>query len=248
MLRSALEKQLAYRLLAAAVPDDHARQTTAETMAANHSLHRDFTLLDVGCGAGVSIDVFRQIEKAEGIRVEWNGVDIAESPEVRERVRTDGNFKTFDGIHLPYPDASFDIIYSDQVFEHVRQPDALMQDIARALKPGGLFLGSVAYLEPFHSYSIFNFTPYGMMRVCEAAGLSIRELRPGVDGWTLMLRHVLRRPPFFRFFQERISPFNAVVDLVGRATGLAPRHRNYIKLQYCGQFSFVATHSRTATE
>jgi SAM-dependent methyltransferase len=239
-----LEKQLAYSLLHNTVPDDHARQMTAETLAAETLSGTALRVLDVGCGAGVSIDLFRDIAAKKSSRIEWHGVDIGDSPEVRQRTRADGEFRTFDGVNLPYKDAFFDVVYSDQVFEHVRHPDALMRDIARVLKPDGMFLGSVAYLEPFHSYSIFNFTPYGMVRVCEDAGLSVTVLRPGVDSWTLLLRHILRRPPFFRFFQERLSPLNALIELGGRAAGLGPRYRNYIKLQYCGQFCFVARPER----
>lgn len=242
MFRTGLERQQAYRLLHSTLPNDHARQMTAEKLVTELMPGTDdIRILDVGCGAGVSIDLFRGIAAARSSRIEWHGVDIDDSPEVRQRTRSDGEFRTFDGVVLPYEDASFDIIYSDQVFEHVRHPDALMLDIARVLKPEGLFLGSVAYLEPFHSYSIFNFTPYGLLQVCKDAGLSVVALRPGVDGWTLLLRHILRRPPFFRFFQERMSPLNALIEAGGRVVGLSPRHRNYIKLQYCGQFCFVAT-------
>ena len=72
-------------------------------------------------------------------------------------------------------------MFSRQVFEHVRHPDALMREVARVLKPGGVFFGSVAYLEPYHSRSIFNFTPYGLMTVLGNAGLRLSELRPGID-------------------------------------------------------------------
>lgn len=235
-----LERQLAFRTLASALPNDHARQMTAERLVEEWLPSYNIALLDLGCGAGVSIDLFRGLAEARGVRIEWSGVDISDSPEVRQRTRTDGRFQTFDGVNLPYADQSFDIIYTDQVFEHVRCPDQLLRSVARALKPGGLFLGSVAYLEPFHSYSIFNFTPYGMMRLCSDQGLEMMQLRPGIDGWSLMLRHILRRPPFFSFFQDRVSPFNAIAEGVGRVMGLKPQHRNYIKLQYCGQFCFVA--------
>jgi SAM-dependent methyltransferase len=42
------------------------------------------------------------------------------------------------GGRLPYPDHSFDIIYSRYVFEHVQDPDAVARELLRVLKPGGL--------------------------------------------------------------------------------------------------------------
>jgi SAM-dependent methyltransferase len=39
---------------------------------------------------------------------------------------------------LPYPDNSFDIIFSRFVFEHVQDPDAVASELLRIVKPGGL--------------------------------------------------------------------------------------------------------------
>src|SRR5690349_17541960 len=43
----------------------------------------------------------------------------------------------YDGTHIPFPDASFDIVFSSNVLEHVPHLSALNQDIARVLKPEG---------------------------------------------------------------------------------------------------------------
>src|SRR3712207_6246021 len=42
------------------------------------------------------------------------------------------------GEALPFPDAHFDIVMCVDVLEHVRDPEALLSEISRCLKPGGL--------------------------------------------------------------------------------------------------------------
>lgn len=41
------------------------------------------------------------------------------------------------GEENPYPDASFDLVYSSNVLEHVRDPQAVLSESLRVLKPGG---------------------------------------------------------------------------------------------------------------
>jgi SAM-dependent methyltransferase len=41
---------------------------------------------------------------------------------------------------LPFPDASFDLVFSDNVFEHVADPEAIFAEVHRVLAPGGFFL------------------------------------------------------------------------------------------------------------
>ncbi len=45
-----------------------------------------------------------------------------------------------DGQQLPYASGSFDGVYTINVLEHVPDPKALVAEVARILKPGGLFL------------------------------------------------------------------------------------------------------------
>lgn len=41
---------------------------------------------------------------------------------------------------MPWPDASFDFVYSFSVFEHVSDPAKCLDEVIRVLKPGGVFL------------------------------------------------------------------------------------------------------------
>src|SRR3954469_21386954 len=81
-------------------------------------------VLDLGCGAGDSVDQFRNVNPS----VEWAGVDIERSPEVAARRRSDAEFVTFDGVQLPFDDSVIDAVYCKQVLEHVKKPGPLVAE------------------------------------------------------------------------------------------------------------------------
>jgi len=45
-----------------------------------------------------------------------------------------------DGSRLPYADGSFDVVYSVSVLEHVPTRSAVLRELVRVLRPGGLFV------------------------------------------------------------------------------------------------------------
>lgn len=89
-------------------------------------------LLDVGCGAGTLLQSARRAGwEAEGTEVSLPAV---------ESVRNMG-FSVFYGelAAADYAPASFDVVAAVEVLEHVPQPLELMEEVARILRPGGLF-------------------------------------------------------------------------------------------------------------
>jgi SAM-dependent methyltransferase len=220
-------------LLGPRIPGDHSRQVLADDYAARL---RPARVMDLGCGAGDSVDLFRALDP----EVDWVGVDIEDSHEVSGRTRADAEFVTFDGQRLPFEDASFDLVYCKQVLEHVEHPHELLHEVARVLRPGGSFAGSTSQLEAFHSRSIFNWTPYGFTVTAEEAGLEVVELRPVIDGLTLVAWRALGLPRFFHRWWARESPGYRVIELAGRVARLDARTRNQIKLVLAGQFAFLA--------
>lgn len=225
-------------LLGDRIPADHARQAVALvelprwTAAAGPAPR----VLDLGCGGGDSVEVFRAADP--GVR--WVGVDIDDSAEVRARRRTDAEMRSFDGERLPFDNGAFDLVWCKQVLEHARRPEPLLTEVARVLAPGGLFAGSTSQLEPFHSRSTANPTPYGLALMLEAAGLEVRELRPSIDGVTLALRRAAGGPRLFERWWGRPSPLNRLLDLYARVARIDARRLNAAKLVLCGQFIFEA--------
>jgi SAM-dependent methyltransferase len=217
-------------LLGHRIPGDHSRQVLADHYAQRLSPRR---VMDLGCGAGDSVELFTP-------HADWVGVDIEQSPEVAERTRTDAGFVTYDGEHLPFDEASFDLVYCKQVLEHVAKPRELLAEVTRVLEPGGHFAGSTSQLEAFHSRSILNWTPYGFTVLAEEAGLEVVELRPVIDGFTLVAWRALGLPRFFHRWWAVESPPYRAIELAARAARLDARTRNQIKLVLSGQFAFLA--------
>ncbi len=97
--------------------------------------------LDYGCGAG------QLVEFANAAGLNCIGVDtFYEGGSHREDARERGLLDTVifelkDG-RIPQADDSFDIIFSNQVFEHIDDFTTPLREIDRVLKPGGLFINS----------------------------------------------------------------------------------------------------------
>jgi len=150
---------------------------------------------------------------------------------------------TYDGVHVPFAHNRIDLVYSHQVLEHVWYPRELLAEIYRVLKPGGYLVGSTSHLEPFHSHSVWNFTPHGLSLLLQDAGFRSVLLRPGIDGITLVSRRLLslvRLSKVLNVFFKVESPLNLLLECLLRAVGAEAQRRNSLKLLFCGHFCFVA--------
>ncbi|MBL4558163.1 MAG: methyltransferase domain-containing protein [Rhodobacteraceae bacterium] len=235
-----LEQRLIH-VIGESIPNDHCNQSTAIKMFAEALHETDLTsraqvkVVDLGCGSGDSY----QSLKEQLPNLDYVGVDIESSPEVDGRTRDDLSFKTYDGINLPFESGTIDIIFCKQVLEHVRHPDALIADVARVLKPGGIFVGSVSFLEPYHSFNIFNWSPYGVVTVFRDNGLRDVMIRPGIDGISLTMRSFLSRMAFDTSFSME-SMFNHFTDIQRENLAKSPADVNAQKLAIAGHLCFRA--------
>jgi SAM-dependent methyltransferase len=93
---------------------------------------RSNELLDLGCGTGWLADHFEH----------YTGVDGSEDA-VAEARRRGRNVSRGDlDEPLPFEDASFDAVVMKDVLEHVGDPVALVREVRRVLRPGGLVFAS----------------------------------------------------------------------------------------------------------
>ena len=87
-------------------------------------------VLEVGCGTGLVLErVARVARLAEG-------VDL--SPGMLEHARQRGlSVREGDATALPFPDASFDVVYAFKVLAHVPDVDRAIAEMFRVVRPGG---------------------------------------------------------------------------------------------------------------
>jgi SAM-dependent methyltransferase len=95
-------------------------------------VHKDSRILDYGCGSGR-----RVYELLDAGYAHASGYDVADYLELRDPADRDRFHIAPDG-HIPVPDASFDFLFSDQVFEHVLNQPLAWEEIVRVLKPRGI--------------------------------------------------------------------------------------------------------------
>jgi SAM-dependent methyltransferase len=101
----------------------------AELSAVSDLLPPGGRVLEIGAGSGQQAADM----KSAGFDVE--AIDIAASNYTQHRVFP---VTDYDGRTIPFPDGSFDAVFSSNVLEHIRDLPAMQREIKRVLRPGGL--------------------------------------------------------------------------------------------------------------
>jgi 2-polyprenyl-6-hydroxyphenyl methylase/3-demethylubiquinone-9 3-methyltransferase len=96
-------------------------------------------VLDVGCGGGfLAEEVARLGARVVGVDPSAASLDVARRHAARERL--DITYRHGRGEDIPCDDASVDVVLCCDVLEHVDLVGAVVREIARVLRPGGVFL------------------------------------------------------------------------------------------------------------
>ena len=104
-------------------------------LEATQALQPRRKLLEVGCGKGRLIK--HLLDAGHDVRgCEMNQFMLDESSRLYGPLPID----QVDGTSLPYPAATFDILMSFDVFEHIPDSDAHLVEVSRVLRPGGSYL------------------------------------------------------------------------------------------------------------
>ena len=93
-------------------------------------------VIEVGCGAGVDLARFaRGGADVTGVDLASSAIDLARANFEQQGLR--GEFRVADGEQLPFPDGSFDLVYAHGVVQYTANPQRLVDECRRVLKPGG---------------------------------------------------------------------------------------------------------------
>lgn len=92
--------------------------------------------------------------------------------------------------HLPFPDEVFDLVLSQEVLEHVRDPFQAMREMKRVLKKGGVLYCQVPFVIGYHPgpTDFWRFTKEGIAALIEQAGLTCNEVKIAVGSGTGLYR------------------------------------------------------------
>lgn len=126
-------------------------------------------VLDAGAGQGRF--------KADFAHARYVGVDLAVGDVGWDYSNLDAISNLTD---LPFKESSFDAVLCTQVLEHVPEPQQVIDEIARVLKPGGrLFLSAPqSWCQHQKPYDYFRYTSFGLAHLFKKAGLHPEEIRP----------------------------------------------------------------------
>jgi len=121
--------------------------------AAEFRRHQGEKVLEVGCGTGADLLQFaKHGALATGVDLTTNHVELA-----RIRVGELAVVHKADARQLPFEDESFDYVYSHGVLHHCDEPEQVVREMTRVLRPGGRF--------NVHVYALWSYiTLWGFFR------------------------------------------------------------------------------------
>ncbi len=97
-------------------------------------------ILEVGCGRGIGLGALARLLKPALL----TGIDVDEGllakAEVALRECPVARLHRGDVRALPFDDASFDTVFDFGTCYHVARPEAALKEVARVLRPAGLFV------------------------------------------------------------------------------------------------------------
>lgn len=94
-------------------------------------------LLDVGCGQGAVSKVI----KSYFPQFEVSGIDVSKASLKQAGINpSDVNFRYGSAYRIPFKNATFDVVASFDVMEHLDTPAKALKEIGRVLKKGGTFI------------------------------------------------------------------------------------------------------------
>ncbi|UNK48977.1 class I SAM-dependent methyltransferase [Lysobacter sp. S4-A87] len=120
-------------------------------------------VLNLGCSTGF-IDEFLagHVASVMGVDIDQDAIALAQERCAASNVR----FQVDDAMQLSFADETFDVVICSQVYEHVPDPNQLMKQIHRVLRPGGVCYFAAtnrwALMERHHKLPFLSWLPAPM--------------------------------------------------------------------------------------
>lgn len=152
-------------------------------------------VLDAGAGEGRFQELFAHTN--------YVGVDLAVGDST-------WNYSALDAINtldrLCFADDSFDVVVFTQVMEHLPEPSAVLAELQRVLRPGGLLI--LVAPQSWHAHQIphdfYRYTAYGIRYLLQKNGLVAEKVQP-LGGYFWYLSFQLQLLPYWTFSRNRVA-------------------------------------------
>ena len=141
-------------------------------------------LLDSGCGSMP----YKDLILSNSAITNYVGLDIEDSLDY-EGIQPDF---LWDGKKMPFDDATFDVVISTEVLEHVSDPDSYLKEVKRVLKPQGKFFFTVPFLMSLHEvpHDYYRYTPYALEMIFKRVGFTDINIKP-MGGYNAAMAQML---------------------------------------------------------
>lgn len=163
-------------------------------------------VLDLGCGQKPYADLF------EGCF--YLGMNYSTSDAIPDVVA--------DATNIPVATGVADIVFCTQVIEHVSDPQTMVRECFRVLKPGGFLILTGPFYWPLHEepYDFHRFTKYGFANLLANAGFTQWEIRPdgGDFAQVFLSMNLLFRRRFFAPIRVLLNVMGMVLDKIFHRT------------------------------
>jgi len=170
-------------------------------------------ILDVGCGQ----KPYQHLCDAKKVS-EYIGLEI-DSTENRTNKQAD---YFYDGKNFPFENREFDSVMTNQVLEHVFNPDEFLAEINRILKPEGLLLLTVPFVWDEHEqpFDYARYSSFGLKHLLQKQGFEIiSHIKTSTDVSVIfqlinayLFKILHTNNPYFNIILTilLISPFNVI--------------------------------------
>lgn len=165
-----------------------------------YSNHLSGRILDVGCGRKPYESLFENRKEYVGMDIENPGHDHS-----NEKIDV-----YYDGKTFPFDDESFDSILTNQVFEHVFNPEIFMREIHRVLKPGGRLLLTVPFTWDEHEQpnDFARYSSFGLTHILISHGFEVMGFKKSTKGFAAIAQLTIGY--LFKLFYSRYRILNGL--------------------------------------
>jgi SAM-dependent methyltransferase len=122
-------------------------------------------MLDLGCGE----PIYRALAQHAGYEYVGLDFEVPDAPLLG------------DAQAMPFKDESFELIWSNAMFQYLPSPAAMMAEAYRVLQSGGMFMGTAGFMEPFDGDSFYMPTRLGILHLLHQGGFKVLRVAP--DAW-----------------------------------------------------------------